>query len=68
MNSEKSLEQRRGGGRDAADLVRGLAVEFEVQLGLRSAVVPSLPRMARIPRMDTADASERIRAIREIRG
>src|SRR6185295_7255916 len=37
---EEAIEEARGGGRDADDLVGRLAVELEVELGLRPAVVP----------------------------
>src|SRR5215470_4090472 len=38
--SEESMEERRRVIRDADDLVRCLTIEFEVELGLGSAVVP----------------------------
>src|SRR5215510_6911012 len=47
--SEESVEERRRVIRDADDLVRCLTIEFEVELGLGSAVVPGGKRSELAP-------------------
>src|SRR5215472_7760146 len=47
--SEESVEERRRVIRDADDLVRCLTIEFEVELGLGSAVVPGGERSELAP-------------------
>src|ERR1043165_7611784 len=46
---KKSAKERRRFIRDAADLVRGLAIELEIQLGLGPSVFPILKRLELAP-------------------
>src|SRR5262249_53389852 len=50
--SERSPEKRRRVSRDAGDLVRGLAIELEVELGLGSPVLP-IGKLLELPPPET---------------